>query len=450
MPTPTRTHMRWVKLVRISKDRDDQSSIRDQEFELDQYVTHHGDEVVAEFREEGVSGFKHIRRPSLDKAIEMVRIGLADGILVWKMDRFTRQGAIEQFRMIGMVKEGNGCVVAVADDLDTRRMESSDVIIMTIKAELARDESKRKADLANRWHRGRLRDVKPPHGPTPFGYESRHKDSLVVDATEAKTAKRINRCVRAGESLRAIARALNDDGIASKTGAPWTPRTVKLVAVNPTLAGGRLIDGEFCKGKWPTIITQDEWADAHAILTDETRSCIRPEQRKRRWLLTGLATCGRCTGRLIAKPHKDGPRYSCTGCGLSIAVSVADEVAEATTLDALSGDGWQKLRARGRRNDASAVAFLTERMDAAKARWKAGKLSDDDYFELRDELSADIDAIQNAAPVPLPDVPDIQTAWADDDLTIEQKRQVMSIAVGTIRIMPFAPGMTKHDRVIID
>lgn len=449
MPTPHEP--RWIKLVRISKDRDNETSTATQNYELDTWVSHNGGTVVQTFVEEGRSGFKKIPRPYLDEALRLVRTGMADGILIWKLDRFTRKGAIELFRMVSLVSEGNGCIIATHDDIDTRRKGMADVIKMTVIAELAKAESEAKSDRTSSWHRGRMRNVTAPNGPRPYGYDRPSPDCLIKNEDEALIIKRMASDVLNGQSLRSIARALNEEGIASKTGAPWSSRGVKFIVTNATTAGGRIIDGEFHQGKWAPILTRDEWEQVNEVLRDPDRLCVRPDQRRRRWLLTGLAQCDRCDGgRLLAKPHKDGQRYSCTTCGLSIAVTVADAVVESTVLEMLSGEAWNELRASGQRHNNSAVAFLRSKIDAAKDRWMAGSLSDDDYFEHRDELKARIEEIESATPVAVPDVPDIRKAWATWGNSVDLKRQVISACTESIRIKAFGPGATKYDRVIID
>lgn len=439
---------RLVAIVRISKDRDNEQSTINQPADMQHWADANGMEIVETFTEVGRSGFKHIPRPRLDDALNMVKHGLADGVIVWKVDRFTRKGAIEIFRMLSIVHAGNGFFIATQDGIDTRNNDMASIIKLTVMAETAKAESDAKSERAKSWHRGRKRGtVLPPVGRRPFGYDRPNANVLTVNETEAECVRAMARDFIGGKSMRAIVQELNDSGI-RKDGKPWTHRGVGYIFRSPTIIGGRMDDGKFVAGDWPAIIDVDTWKRCGAILADPSRRTIGATNLPQ-WLLTGIARCGRCDGGIRAKNHaKTGKRYTCKACGCSVVMAMADAVVEGIVLDMLAGDSWKALRASGRTHDASAIEFLTARLDHAKQRWMDGKDSDADYDDTKDSINARLAAIKSAPIVELPEVDDLADAWPT--MPLEGRRQVIAAACKSIFIIPMVPGMAQVDRIIVE
>jgi len=66
-----------------------------------------------------------------------------------------------------------------------------------------------------------------PAGVTPYGYRySADKKSVMVDAAEAPTIKRIFALSQTGRTIQQIVDALNMDGITTRQGKVWTKATV--------------------------------------------------------------------------------------------------------------------------------------------------------------------------------------------------------------------------------
>ncbi len=79
-----------------------------------------------------------------------------------------------------------------------------------------------------------------------------------------------------GESLKSIARRLNDAGVSSPRGASWSMRNVRRVALNQGYIGLRGHNGHPTKGTWPAIVEETVFYGAKRILTDPKRTTTRP------------------------------------------------------------------------------------------------------------------------------------------------------------------------------
>src|SRR5262249_9640134 len=85
--------MRICLYLRLSKDRDGTAtSISRQEADCQAYSTREGHQVTGIYRDSDFSAFdKKITRPDYERMLDQVQKGEVDAILVWKLDRLSRQ-----------------------------------------------------------------------------------------------------------------------------------------------------------------------------------------------------------------------------------------------------------------------------------------------------------------------------------------------------------------------
>src|SRR3982750_954761 len=87
---------RVIAYIRISKDRETQTSIETQELEIRRYCDFKGWEVVKVMGDPGKSAYKKgTLRPEYNQAIKMIESGQADAIVVFRLDRFSR--SVDEF-----------------------------------------------------------------------------------------------------------------------------------------------------------------------------------------------------------------------------------------------------------------------------------------------------------------------------------------------------------------
>lgn len=165
-------------------------------------------------------------------------------------------------------------------------------------------------------------------GRRPFGYNA---DGMSKNDDEARTIKRCARWAIAGKSARWIAGAINDEGVLTTAGNPWTSGTLKRMLTSPRIMG-RTPKG--APAQWPAII--DEATHRRVVATLSTRSPVGRRARTS-WLLTGLLRCELCGESLTSSTDTKGTRrYFCRkgvgfrGCG-RLAIRAAD-------LEELLGD----------------------------------------------------------------------------------------------------------------
>jgi DNA invertase Pin-like site-specific DNA recombinase len=87
----------------------------------------------------------------------------------------------------------------------------------------------------------------------PYGYEIAHNDLRVIEAEAAIVLEIFDR-YQAGESMRAIADALNARSILTRRGGQWTLYSIRQILHNPAYAGYRRWDGYLKQSSHASIV----------------------------------------------------------------------------------------------------------------------------------------------------------------------------------------------------
>ena len=188
-------------------------------------------------------------------------------------------------------------------------------------------------------------------GRRPYGYDH---DRVTVRADEAEIITELMRRRLAGESVVGLARELNERGVPTSTGGRWRTHLVTRLLCSARIAGYR--EHESCEhateacgaelraeAEWPAIVSRAEVEQVRALCASHRRTgspC--------RYLLSGLARCGRCRRPMGATVRTGGKAiYLCvkqsdgsrSGCGtVSVQVEPADTFILNTLRELLGRD----------------------------------------------------------------------------------------------------------------
>jgi len=436
-PTST-TPTRAVCYVRISVDRDDETSTETQEERVRAYCTAHGWTVVDVIVEPGRSAYKASRstRPGFRKVMGLVSTGAADVLVVWKLDRACRD-TVDTLNLVNELAEHDAQLASVTEHFDTSTATGR--MTLTVLAALAEMESATKSERVQAWQDKRLASGATPTGPRPFGYRRERNRLLIVDA-EAVVIRRAADEVLAGKSLRSIVRDLTAAGVVGRSGKPFSNRTLREMLLAPTIAACREVEpGVFVRSDvWEPILDRETWNEVRAVLLDPARRT--GPGNARRWLLSGIAGCGRCKGddgnpvAMGSKPHAAGPRYSCPSCHLSIEAKRTEAIVETKLHGVLDPETYRHLR-QGRPVVVNPDDF-EEASAKLMARFVAKDIDETQLANLAGELRRQHE-VASAPPPRLPDVDDPVEAWPS--FTPEQKRVVLSAATESLTIKPWKP-----------
>ncbi len=294
--------------LRVSLDRTgEQLAVDRQREDCRAIAKQRGWDVVEEYVDNSISASDARKnRPGYNRLVEDFERGRFRALICWDLDRLTRQP--RQLEDWIEAAEARGLLLVTANgeaDLTT----DGGRLFARIKAAVARGEVERKSARQSRAQRQRAELGKPPAGVRLTGYTLRGE--LVPE--EAAIVRQVFDRFTAGDSLRSLARWLEDSGTPTRRGGRWNPSTVSGILTNARYAGRSTYRGEDTQreGSWPAIVSAQQFAAAGALLADPRRKTNR-RGTDAKHLGSSLYECGECGAKVYSW---SGNRYRCkAGC----------------------------------------------------------------------------------------------------------------------------------------
>ncbi len=320
--------------LRVSIDRAGQTAIERQEVDCRSWAGEQQLKVRRVHVDRGRSAYLDAagRRRGLRQALAAVSSGVVGTLVVWKLDRLSRQGIGQVGEFLQTIGAVGGRLVSVHDGLDTS--DKSDRRTVEMLAELARSESENlglRVRSAKRYLRSRGRWI---GGAPPYGLFVQD-GQLAVNPATGPIVRQIADRILGGSSLAEVARWLNDVGVPSPRGGRWAVGSIAQLLRSPALAGllpetlkhpdGRYrgvvrpwtdpATGEPVSVMAPgqrSLISPSEQLQIAAVFEERTKLSKYGVRRGRRapdskYLLTGLLRCAGCGDRM----SKQGNSYRC-------------------------------------------------------------------------------------------------------------------------------------------
>lgn len=435
-----------VLYARISVDRDTESSIANQLREMRQLCQLNGWEIVGEYSDRGRSAFKvEVEREGFEEAMTMIESGQANHLVVWKLDRMTRNAR-------GWVKINERLETADATFASQSEpwFDTSSPIgyaLVGLMVALAEMEAEGIQGRILMWHRGRIESLMPPVGPRPYGYDREKANQLTINESEATVIREMVSRVLKGDSLTTIARNLTALGIPTATGGTnWAVATIRGIVTNPTIAALVDCDGSYVgSDKWDAIIEPATWELVANVLPSDGPTRIYERQ-----LLSQLIHCAKCGEHMSAIYQTKGRRYKCVGCTNSIRQDLTDDVVSEWILDNVSDSEWQSLRTQGRGTDPRVVDELQGRIHELwiERATNPNRIHKDVYESTMAQLESQLSAAMDEPAVKLPDVDSLHDGWAT--MSNDDQRLVIKALALNVKVHPYAKGCTLAKRIKVD
>ncbi len=247
----------------------------------------------------GVSGGT-LERPALKRLVADIQEGLADVVVVYKIDRLSRS-LVDFTRLVEVFDANNVTFVSVTQAFNTTTsMGRLTLNILLSFAQFEREvigERIRDKVAASRkrgmWMGGCL----------PLGYDVRDR-KLVVNDAEAALVQRIFRGFVEMESATRLVQALRTEGATTKRGRPLTKSDAYRILSNRVYLGDAVHKGTAYPGEHDAIITQRQWDAVHAILQVSPRVRVNRTRNTTAPLLRGLIFGS--DGRAMSPSHSRG------------------------------------------------------------------------------------------------------------------------------------------------
>lgn len=285
------------------------------------------------FEDPGYSG-KDTSRPAYQRMLAKLRTGEYSHLLVWKIDRISRN-LLDFASMYAELKDMGVVFVSKNEQFDTSTAIGEAMLkIILVFAELERQMTAERvtAVMLSRANNGQWNG-----GRVPYGYDwDPETKTFSVNEKEAGVYRFICSLYEEKQSLLKVCRELNQRGLTTKAGRPWN-----------TVGVHKLLTNVFYKGIYRYNVHSDgkgvkrrdssEWIDIeghHEALIEDERfnrigSLLKRNVRGGRRLgdtytskavhiFAGLLICGNCGMNMTASQDKkraNGFRPSLYGCG---------------------------------------------------------------------------------------------------------------------------------------
>ncbi|OHV51400.1 MULTISPECIES: recombinase family protein [unclassified Frankia] len=392
--------LRTIGYRRISDDREGiEAGVTRQDEDIRELAARRDDvDLIDVLTDNDLSATKDYR-PEFEHILAMAAAREIDAVISWTSNRFLRNRP-DRMRVIELFRDRNVILVPVKGttmdftSADGRMMAD---IIFSIDA----GEAERTAERVSRAAQQRAEQGRHHGGRRAYGYgpivATDHagkpvRDFHAVIPEETAVIRRIAADVLAGVPLGAIARQLQADGVATVTGRPWDPTTLKEMMVNPRLIGMRGYQTRSTRrstgaiavmgqAAWPAVLDVDTWEQVRAILTDARRRTNTDAQKVRR-LLAGFVYCASC-GHKLTGNGTNGTRLYCQRrdgrCPAKVRIGEAFLVGLVSAAVRKRLDELVLQPAATEDPGAAALATLEARKSALADRWASGKMEDDAY-----------------------------------------------------------------------
>lgn len=272
------------------------------------------------FEDAGYSG-KNTDRPSFQAMMARIRKGEFSHVLVWKIDRISRN-LLDFAEMFKELQKLHVTFVSKNEQFDTSSaMGEAMLKIILVFAELERNMTSERvtATMISRassgiWNGGKI----------PYGYEyDKEKNLFSIREDEAVVCRLIRDNYLRTKSLVQTARIINSMGYKTRSGTDWTPASTWKICESPFYAG--IYRYNRCKvdGTSRILKPENEWvlvSDHHpAIFTIEEHNTMasmrdhnsrsihligRSHMGEHVHLFGGLVYCGKCGSRMSALPSR--------------------------------------------------------------------------------------------------------------------------------------------------
>ena len=416
--------MRVGIYIRVSTDEQAKEgySIDAQRRVLNAWAVVKGAEAITEYVDEGFSA-KNLNRPAVKRLIDDCRRGMIDTVIVWKLDRLTRNLRDLLMLMEDVFRDFGVEFVSATESIDTSTAAGR--LVLNMLGAVAQNERENTSDRVSMVMTELSKNAKHLGGQPLYGYSVTQDGHYAPHPVEAEAVRMIFNLKLRGSSYSDIISALDAAGHKPRSGGSWTRNTLYDMLRNEKYTGvyiynraksaGR--DGRrnnrACKspdeiiripGGMPAIISAEQW-QAVQSMSGEGKQLGGKNSAKRIYLLSGLVRCGGCSKPMVIANrgrNRDGSYWRAYTCRDKCVKSIEHRKLESCVLDfisAIAGDAdvlnqaltiADQLNAYARHDSATdAAAFQRQLSGLQKERTNLLRLaakSDNPPVSLLDEI----------------------------------------------------------------
>lgn len=286
--------MKAVIYARYSSDSQREESIEGQIRECSEYAAHNDITLLGSYIDRALSA-RTADRPEFQRMIRDSEKGLFDAVLVWKLDRFSRD-RYDSAHYKHILKKNGVKVISAKENISDG---PEGIILESMLEGYAEYYS---AELSQKIHRGQHDNAmkcKNNGGNIPLGYYvDKATGVLAINPVTAPIVSEIYHRFDDGERICDISKSLNQRGLKTNKGQPFRVSAISLILKNRKYIGEYKYSDVVIPDGIPAIIEKDLFERVQLRMKANRKAPARAKATEE-YLLTTKLFCGTC-GRLMA------------------------------------------------------------------------------------------------------------------------------------------------------
>ncbi len=292
---------------RYSSHGQTEQSIEGQRSKAREYAIAHRYNIVQEYADRGMTG-RNDDREEFQRMLSDVSKHKFKVIILWKVDRFGRNREEIAFNKYHCRKNG----VRVEYVAESIPQSPEGVILESVLEGMAEYFS---LQLSQNVRRGQLesaRKAQSTGGNRPLGYLTGPDKKFVIDPDTAPTVQTIFAMYAQGYTVTEIVNHLNDKGLRTLRGKPFTKSSLRSILKNEKYIGVYAYkDIIRMEDAIPPIIDEDTFNRVQELLKINQRAPGR-KWTKAEYILSGKLFCGHCGAQMVGESgtSSTGAKYN--------------------------------------------------------------------------------------------------------------------------------------------
>lgn len=287
--------MNAVIYARYSSHNQTEQSIEGQLRECHAFAEREGLTVVGEYIDRAFSG-KTDSRPDFQRMIDDAAKHQFERVIVWKLDRFTRNRYDSAIYKQKLSKHGVKVVSAVENIGDN----PEGIILESMLVALAEYYSEELRVKVKRGMRESILKGQYVGGPVPYGFRVVDQ-RFTVDPEQADIVRYCFAEYAAGTDSADILSELKRRGVRSSRGLVPGHSWLQTILGNRKYIGEHLYEDEIITDAFPTIVDRELFEKVQAIKARKRRTGGGHATAKHEYLMHGKLFCGYCGASMIGE-----------------------------------------------------------------------------------------------------------------------------------------------------
>ena len=281
-----------VIYARYSSHNQREASLEQQISECKKYAERNGYTITEIYQDAAISG-KTDDRPAFKRMMKDAEKEKFDYIICWKSNRIGRNMTQAMTNMAKLAEYGVDCLYTEEDFDNTASGRFALRNMMNVNQFYSEN-------MAEDIRRGLMDNAEKcmVNGMTPLGLKRGEDGKYAIDEPNAAIVRQIYERILHGWTITDIMTDLNNRGIRTRYGNPWTHQSFNKLLSNEQYIGVYKYSGVRIEGGIPPIIDREVFEGVQKVLGEKKR----PRGKKRDtadYYLVGKCFCGKCGAPMV-------------------------------------------------------------------------------------------------------------------------------------------------------